>query len=151
MIKIVRLKTFSAKALAEVNRLLTQMGLTKIPPRALTPRVFKKLLFQSNVYLLAARSVSSSDQKLVGMLTLYFVRVPSGLYAILEDLVVDRPYRKWGVGRLLMQESIRLARSQKARHIGLRTNPKRLEANKLYLQLGFFKIGTNFYRINLFK
>ena len=151
MIKIVRLKNFNAKTLAEVNRLLTQMGLTSVQPRALTPKVFKGLLSQDNVYLLVAKSGDVGDQKLAGMLVLYFVRVPSGLYALLEDLVVDGPYRKWGAGRLLVEEAVKLARSKKARHISLRTNPVRLEANALYEALGFKLMKTNFYRINLFK
>ena len=150
MIKIVRLKNFNAKILAEVNRLLAQMSLTSVQPRALTPKVFKGLLSQDNVYLLVAKGGGIGDQKLAGMLTLYFVRVPSGLYAVLEDLVVDGPYRKWGVGRLLVEEAIKLARSKKARHISLRTNPIRLEANALYEAMGFKLMKTNFYRVNLF-
>ena len=149
MIKIIRLKTFDVKALKDINNLLVQIGLTKIMPGVLTDKVFKELLSQKNVYLLVARS-DSPNQKLVGMLVLYFIRVPSGLYAVLEDLVVDKPYRKWGVGRLLVEESVRLARSQKARRISLRTNPIRLEANALYEAMGFKLMKTNFYRINLF-
>lgn len=150
MIKIVRLKTFSAKTLAGVNYLLAQMGLTNVQPRPLTRKIFEELLSQDNVYLLVARGSEKENQKLVGMLVLYFIRVPSGLLAILEDLVVDSPYRKWGVGRLLVEKAIEIAKTKHARHLSLRTNPIRMEANKLYQALGFKLMKTNFYRLNLF-
>lgn len=149
MIKIVRLKTFNAKTLKDINDLLAQIGLTKINPRVLAGKVFRELLSQKNVCLLVAKG-SGQDQKLIGMLVLYFVRVPSGLYAVLEDLVVDKQHRKWGVGRLLVEESVRLARFKKARHISLRINPIRLESNALYEAMGFKLMKTNFYRMNLF-
>ena len=149
MIKITRVKTFSVKTLAEINRLLVQISLTSVKPKALSNKIFRDLLSQNNVYLLVARG-GNKNEKIVGTLILYFVRVPSGLIAILEDLIVDEPYKKWGVGRLLVEESVKVASQKKARHISLRTNPKRIEANKLYQAMGFKLMPTNFYRINLF-
>ena len=151
MINITRLKTFNTEVLAEINRLLVQMSLTNVPPKALTGLVSKDILSQKNVHLLVAKGGDNKDQKLVGMLTLYFIGMPSGLFAIMEDLIVDKPYRKWGVGRLLVEEGIKLASQKKARHISLRTNPKRVEANRLYRAMGFKLMPTNFYRINIFK
>ena len=91
------------------------------------------------------------EKKAIGILNLYFIRLPSGLMAVIEDLVIDEPYRRWGVGPLLVKKAIEMAKARKARHISLRTNPKRVEANKLYLAMGFHRMETNFYRINLFK
>lgn len=151
MINITRLRIFNIRILSEVNRLLKQIGLSSLSPRPLTRSIFKELLSQSNVYLLGAQGDSGKGQRLIGMLVLYFVRIPSGLYAVLEDLVVDTPYRKWGVGRMLIEKSIEIAQKKRARHLSLRTNPQRLEANKLYQRLGFFRMKTNFYRMNLFR
>ena len=41
------------------------------------------------------------------------------------------------------------ARKKKAKHISLYTNPKRIAANAMYQEIGFFKKDTNYYRINL--
>ena len=151
MIKIVRLENFNRRALAEVNHLVSQMGLTNVPPKKLTHRTFTELLSQKSVYFLTAKPGSKKEDKILGIITLYLVRIPTGLIALTEDLIVDLPYRSWGVGRLLVEESVRIARENHARHISLRTNPKRLDANKLCQALGFAKMETNFYRINLFK
>ena len=151
MIKVVCVKIFGIKILKEVNHLLGQIGLTAVSPRPLTSLVFKELLSQENVYFLMAQGNSNKGQRFVGMLVLYFVRVPSGLYAVLEDLVVDSGYRKWGVGRLLVEKAVELAKKKRARHLSLRTSSQRLEANKLYQQMGFFRMKTNFYRVNLFR
>ncbi len=86
---------------------------------------------------------------MIGFLAIYLVRIPSGLLAVVEDLIVDEPYRKRGVGRLLMEYAIDLAEKKGARHISLRTNPQRIAANKLYEQMGFRLMTTNFFRINL--
>lgn len=137
--------------LLDVNRLLAQLSLSKVPPKPLTLPMFKAMLSQPDLHLLAAIVGDGRNEKIIGILSIYFVRIPSGLIAWAEDLLVDQPYRKWGIGRLLMEKGIELARELRARHISLRTNPKRVEANKLYQAVGFQRMETNFYRINLFK
>ncbi len=86
---------------------------------------------------------------MIGFVIIYFIRIASGFFAVAEDLVVDEPYRRWGIGRLLMEYGIEMAEKKHARHISLRTNPKRTDANKLYRQMGFKQMPTNFFRINL--
>lgn len=134
-----------------VNYLMGQMSLSATRPKPLTSAMMKAMLSQKNVYFLAAVADSTGNEKIIGLLTIYFIRIPSGLTCVAEDLIIDEPYRKWGVGRILMERGIELAKEKRARHISLRTNPKRVEANKLYQALGFQKMETNFYRINLFK
>lgn len=142
------LKKPNPQALKDINALMCQISLTTIPPKALTQVLLKDILSQKNVNFI---TVLKSDKEIIAILILYFVRIPSGLTAILEDLVVDEKYHKWGIGRLLVEKAIEIAKKNKARHLSLRTNPIREEANKLYQSMGFNIMKTNFYRLNLFK
>ena len=148
-IKIKILKRTTLKILHQVNHLLSQLSLTATAPAPLTPRQFKSLLGQPRVFFLTAMSSMDAEAVMIGFLAIYLVRIPSGLLAVVEDLIVDEPYRKRGVGRLLMEYAIDLAEKKGARHISLRTNPQRIAANKLYEQMGFRLMTTNFFRINL--
>lgn len=142
------LKKPTPKALKDVSSLMRQISLTSVPPKPLSISSFREILNQSAVNFITA---SKSDGEIVAILILYFIRIPSGLTAILEDLVVDEKYHKWGVGRLVVEKAIEIAQKNKARHLSLRTNPIREEANKLYQAMGFNIMKTNFYRLNLFK
>lgn len=148
-IKIKVFKKITTKALHQVNHLLSQLSLTNTPPTPLTYGQFTSLLGQQQVFFLTAMSSTDAKAMIIGFLMVYVVRIPSGLVAVAEDLIIDKPYRKWGVGRFLMEYAIMLAEKKGARHISLRTNPQRIEANKLYEQMGFHLVTTNFFRINL--
>ncbi|MEK7629073.1 MAG: GNAT family N-acetyltransferase [Patescibacteria group bacterium] len=113
---------------------MRQISLTPVPPKPLSQALFKDIINQKNVSFIIA---SKPDGEIIAILILYFVRIPSGLTAILEDLIVDEKYHKWGVGRLLVEKSIEIAKKKKARHLSLRTNPIRAEANKLYQAMDF--------------
>ncbi|MEK7500710.1 MAG: GNAT family N-acetyltransferase [Patescibacteria group bacterium] len=151
MFKITQLRQAAPRALKEINSLISKLSLSRIPPKRLTGGFYKKLLGQKDFFLFGARGPHGSNDKLVGILSIYFVRIPTGLIACAEDLIVQEDYRRWGVGRLLMEKGIEMARLRQARHISLRTNPKRVEANRLYRSLGFKQMAANFYRINLFR
>ncbi len=147
--KVTILKKVTSQDFREINRLISGLSLGKIRPRPLTMSQFTQLLSQKNVFVLIVRVGTGKEKKIIGFLTVYLVRIPSGVVAVSEDLLVDEQYRKWGVGRFLMEYGINLAEKKGARHISLRTNPNRLEANKLYEQMGFNLVTTNFFRINL--
>lgn len=143
------LKKDTHEDLKEINRLIAGLSLGKIPPPPLTRSQLKQILAQKNVFVLTVSIGTGKNKKIIGFLTVYLVRIPSGIIAMLEDLLVDEEYRKWGIGRLLMEYGIALAEKKHSRHVSLRTNPLRVEANKLYEQLGFHRMTTNFFRINL--
>ena len=96
--------------------------------------------------LLVARG---ADGKIIGTLTLVLYRIPTGLHALIEDVVVDEQARGGGVGEALAQEAIRLAREAGARAVGLTSRPGREAANRLYRRLGFEQRETNIYRLSL--
>ena len=143
------LKKPTPRMLAQLNHLIADLSLTNVPPRPLTYRALQELLRQKNVFLIIARVSAGKKDTIIGFLTVYVVRIPTGIIAVSEDLLVDARYRKWGIGRLLMEYAVEYAEKKGARHISLRTNPKRIEANKLYEQLGFHRMTTNFFRMNL--
>ncbi len=139
------LKKADKKSLAEINHLIAQLSLSATPPRPMTFTELKQMLAQKDFYQL----VIQSKGVIVAGLNVYMTRIPTGLIAEAEDLVVDGPYRMWGLGRVLMEKAIELAKKHRAKHISHRTNPKRVDANKLYQAMGFKQMETNFYRINL--
>lgn len=83
---------------------------------------------------------------IVGTLTLVVFRVPTGMRAWIEDVVVDDAARGRGIGEALTQAAIRLAADKGARSIELTSRPSREAANRLYRRLGFAIRETNLYR-----
>jgi ribosomal protein S18 acetylase RimI-like enzyme len=73
-------------------------------------------------------------------------RIPTGLRAWIEDVVVDEDARGRGVGAALNQVAIALADELGARTIDLTSRPSREAANRLYQRLGFVARETNVYR-----
>jgi ribosomal protein S18 acetylase RimI-like enzyme len=90
--------------------------------------------------------VASSEDSIVGTLTLVMFPVPSGLRARIEDVVVDESARGQGVGALLTQEALRLAHEAGARTVDLTSRPDRDAANRLYQRLGFRLRTSQVYR-----
>jgi ribosomal protein S18 acetylase RimI-like enzyme len=85
----------------------------------------------------------------VGSLTLAMFRIPTGVRAWIEDVVVDESARGRGVGEALTQEALGRARAAGARTVELTSRPSREAANRLYLRLGFEVRDTNVYRFSL--
>ncbi|MCY3862593.1 MAG: GNAT family N-acetyltransferase [bacterium] len=93
--------------------------------------------------------VAHADGEIVGSLTLVLVRIPTGLRAIIEDVVVDEHSRGQGVGRALNEAALEVARTAGAVTVDLTSRPSREAANRLYLRLGFEVRDTNVYRYKL--
>ncbi len=83
---------------------------------------------------------------IVGTLTLAVFRIPTGVRAWIEDVVVDESARGQGVGEALNREAIRTAAEAGARNVDLTSRPSREAANRLYRRLGFEQRETNVYR-----
>jgi ribosomal protein S18 acetylase RimI-like enzyme len=91
---------------------------------------------------------TEDDGTIVGTLTLAIFRIPTGLRAWIEDVVVDERARGRGVGAALTNAAIRLASDQGARTVDLTSRPSREAANRLYQRLGFVARETNVYRFD---
>ena len=94
-------------------------------------------------FLLLARA---EDATIVGSLTLVLFRIPTGLRAWIEDVVVDEAGRGQGVGEALNRFAIDVAAERGARSVDLTSRPSREAANRLYRRLGFEPRETNVYR-----
>jgi len=103
----------------------------------------------SPVSTLIAARFSSRRETIVGTLTLISYRIPSGLHAVIEDVVVDESARGHGVGAALVTEAVRLARERGALHVNLTSRSSREAANRLYKRAGFVERDTNVYRLDL--
>ncbi len=138
--------TEATRATAELveafERLTPQLSSSNPPPSA---EALETIAASDATRLLVARS----DRVIVGSLTLVLVRIPTGLRAIIEDVVVDEQVRGQGVGRALNEAALELARDAGAVTVDLTSRPSREAANRLYLSLGFEVRDTNVYRYKL--
>jgi ribosomal protein S18 acetylase RimI-like enzyme len=131
-----------AELIEAMQRLLPQLSLSA---PVLTPHELLDIVGSPATTLLLARDRSQED-RIVGSLTLAVFRIPTGVRAWIEDVVVDSTARGKGVGEALSREAIRLARAQGARTVELTSRPSREAANRLYQRLGFQPRDTNVYR-----
>ena len=84
--------------------------------------------------------VADQSGSVLGTCQLTFIRQLSYggcLVAQVESVYVDAAHRSQGVGQLLMEHAIRLARERGALRIQLTSNLKRLRAHRFYERLGF--------------
>jgi ribosomal protein S18 acetylase RimI-like enzyme len=87
--------------------------------------------------------------EIVGTLSLATFAIPTGRRAWIEDVVVDPAHRGRGVASQLVEAALRLAAETGCRTVDLTSRPSRVDANRLYEQLGFICRETNVYRISL--
>jgi endonuclease-8 len=93
--------------------------------------------------VLLARDASGA---IIGSLTLAVFRIPTGVRALIEDVMVDESARGSGAGTELTKEALAAAARAGARTVDLTSRPSREAANRLYQRLGFERRDTNVYR-----
>jgi len=98
--------------------------------------------------LLIAVDRTNADH-ILGSLTLAWFRLPTGIRAWIEDVVVDESARGRGVGELLNRAALDRARQLGAKTVDLTSRPSREAANRLYQRVGFQQRDTNVYRLSL--
>lgn len=95
-----------------------------------------------------ARDPESGGQ-IVGSLTLVTFRIPTGVRAWIEDVVVDTSMRGKGIGEALTRAALERAAELGAKTVDLTSRPSREAANRLYQRVGFEQRQTNLYRYTL--
>ena len=90
-----------------------------------------------------------ATRRIVGALTLVTFRIPTGLRAWIEDVVVDEAMRGRGLGEALTRQALEQAKALGAHAVELTSRPSREAANRLYQRIGFVPRHTNLYRIVL--
>ncbi len=131
------------EVVSAVRRLLPQLSQSAPPPEAY--EVETVVTAQATTLLLARDDADG----IVGMLTLAIFRLPSGLRAWVEDVVVDEGARRLGAGRALVERAVELAGDAGARSIDLTSRPSRDTARRLYESMGFEERTTTVYRREL--
>lgn len=124
------------------DRLIPQLSSSSPPP---TREQLTEMVDNPNTVIFIALVAGS----IVGSLTLAFYRIPTGLKAWIEDVVVDDAVRGRGVGAALNEAAICEARQRDSKDVSLTSRPAKEAANRLYLRLGFERRETNIYRYKL--
>jgi len=125
------------------NRLTPQLSRSNPSP---TRDELDEIVRSEASHLLVARD---DDGAVLGSLTLVLFRIPTGVRAWIEDVVVDEAARGKGVGEQLNREALRIAKDSGARTVDLTSRPSREAANPLYQRIGFKQRETNIYRYDL--
>ncbi len=128
---------------AAFARLVPQLSRSSPPPARAE---LEAVVASPGTTLLVGRG---ADGEVLGTLTLVVFRIPTGLRALVEDVVVDESGRGRGVGTALTTAALARARQLGCRTVELTSRPTREEANRLYQHLGFVRRETNVYRYEI--
>ena len=141
-IEIVAASGVDEELIAAFNRLVPQLSRSAAVP---TPELIREIVEAQASTVLIARD-GRDKGRIVGLLTLVVFRIPTGVRAWIEDVVVDEAVRGRGVGEALSREAVRRAIELGARTVELTSRPSREAANRLYQRLGFVRRDSNVYR-----
>jgi ribosomal protein S18 acetylase RimI-like enzyme len=141
-IEVVAVSGVDEELIAAFNRLVPQLSRSAAVP---TPELIREIVEAQASTVLIARDAQDKG-RIVGLLTLVVFRIPTGVRAWIEDVVVDEAVRGRGVGEALSQEAVRRAVGLGARTVELTSRPSREAANRLYERLGFVRRDSNVYR-----
>lgn len=138
-VNVVEAQAVDQRLLDAFERLTPQLSSSGIVPGE---DVLTEIVTSPATVLLMAED----EGRYVGSLTLVLFRIPTGIRAWIEDVVVDESARGKGVGSALNVAAIERAQRVGARTVDLTSRPSREAANRLYQRLGFKPRDTNVYR-----
>jgi ribosomal protein S18 acetylase RimI-like enzyme len=141
-VTVVEIEQVTDELVTAFAHLVPQLSSSSPPPGE--PEL-QEIVDSAASVLLVARDRGGA---LVGALTLALFRVPTGLRAWIEDVVVDESARGGGAGEALVAAALERAADVGARSVDLTSRPSREAANRLYLRMGFELRTTNVYRFN---
>ena len=139
-VTVERVVVADAELVDAMARLVPQLSSSAPAPTAYE---LEAIVTSPATTLFVARDGSGT---IVGSLTLAVFRIPTGVRAWIEDVVVDESARGAGAGAALVRAAIDLAAAEDARTVDLTSRPDREAANRLYRRLGFEQRATNVYR-----
>ena len=142
-IKVEVVLTADPELINAIARLVPQLSSSSAIPTAYE---LETIVESPATTLFVARD---AGEQIVGSLTLAVFRVPTGVRAWIEDVVVEGSARSGGIGTALVNAAVDTARKAEARTVELTSRPDRVEANRLYQRLGFERRETNVYRLTI--
>jgi ribosomal protein S18 acetylase RimI-like enzyme len=138
-ITIEELREVTDEVVDAFARLLPQLSSSAKP---LDAAAIEDVVSSPAVTVLLARD----EGKIVGSLSLVVFRIPTGVRAWIEDVVVDAAAGRQGAGTALVRAAVEQARAAGARTVDLTTRPARVAAGNLYERAGFQQRDTRVYR-----
>jgi ribosomal protein S18 acetylase RimI-like enzyme len=141
-VEVAPVTSASQEVVDACHRLIPQLSSSSTP---ITMLELQEIVQDDSTVLFTA----TKDGSIVGLLTLAIFRIPTGIRAWIEDVVVDENARGHGVGEALNQAAIAEARRRGAKTVDLTSRPSRKAANRLYQRIGFTARDTNVYRFEL--
>ena len=126
-------------------RLIPQLSSSNPPPER---NALATIVDNPDVFLFLARDRDDGD-RIIGSLTLVTFRIPTGLRAWIEDVVVDDNVRRSGAATKLTTAALAKAKALGVATVDLTSRPSREAANALYQKLGFELRNSNLYRFAL--
>ncbi len=138
-VRIERAERVDDELVAAFERLIPQLSSSSPAPSA---EQLGEIVSSPDTVLFLARV----DGRILGSLTLAFYRIPTGLKAWIEDVVVDGDARGSGLGAELSLAALAEAKARGAKDVSLTSRPSRESANRLYQRIGFQARDTNVYR-----
>lgn len=140
IIEVTDLEAYGADELVTAyERLIPQLSSSNPPP---SKETLAFIAASEASHLL----IAVEDGHIYGSMTLVVFTIPTGVRAWIEDVVVDEQARGKGVGALLNQTALDMAKDMGATTVDLTSRPSREAANRLYQRLGFEARETNVYR-----
>jgi ribosomal protein S18 acetylase RimI-like enzyme len=143
--QIEQIREATDEYVAALARLVPQLSSSVAPP---TAEEVHAMVTSPAIVQLIARD-PQREGRIVGTLTLAIFRIPTGLRAWIEDVIVDHESRGQGIGEALTRVALEKAREAGARTVDLTSRPSREAANRLYMRVGFVRRDTNTYRFDL--
>ncbi|HVX16773.1 MAG TPA: GNAT family N-acetyltransferase [Acidimicrobiales bacterium] len=144
MIEIAEATEVTPELVAAFERLIPQLSTSNPPPSA--EALAEIVGSPATVLLLARDTEREGAAAILGSMTLALFRIPTGLRAWIEDVVVDGDARGRGVGEALNRRALDLAAERGATSVDLTSRASREAANRLYQRIGFERRDTNVYR-----
>jgi ribosomal protein S18 acetylase RimI-like enzyme len=133
----------SAELTAALERLVPQLSTSSPPPTR--EEVEEVLGLPTTTQFIARDDIGT----IVGVASLVVFRIPTGLRAWIEDVIVDAAASGQGLGTLLTEAMLDRARQLGCKTVDLTSRPSREAANHLYRKVGFELRDTNVYRFDL--
>jgi ribosomal protein S18 acetylase RimI-like enzyme len=139
VVEIEAVREVTLELTAAFTRLIPQLSSSSPPPGA-------DELAEIVAHPGSTLFIAKLDGQIVGTLTLVVFRIPTGLRAWIEDVVVDDAVGGRGIGKALTRAAIDHAAAAGARTVDLTSRPSRQAANGMYQKIGFELRETNVYR-----
>lgn len=145
MLWVEECETVTDELVEALAALIPQLSSSSPPPDAAQ---LAEIVAGDATHLLVARDGDGPGLggRIVGSMTLVVFRIPTGVRAWIEDVVVDGAARGQGVGEMMNRAALDLAIGRGARTVDLTSRPSREAANRLYRRIGFEERETNVYR-----